>query len=373
MTGRRARRVLAALVLALTATTVGPGTVVAAQDGTATTTGPTLPPGATKATDSFTGADGTARQVLITRPKGADGSTPAVVLIHGGGWYSGEPSDMQPWADLLADQGWVAFSIGYRLAEQGGGGPSWPGALADVQAGTRWVHANAARYGGNPDELIVFGESAGAHLTALVAEQGAGDDAVEIRAAAWWSAPLDIAQLVPPADGGEVPGCGGDDPCQEFWSLGPDPGPALWLIGCRPDACPSDYSAASPLGHATGGMPPVWFANSTDELVPLPPAQELDRQLTTAGVTHHLEVVPGSAHAHGYAAQVWNEMVPWLADQVGEDRPDPVSFPGRAGDQTDIFAGVGAALLVLGAGLGMAAVHHRRHEREQAAAGRGAT
>ena len=363
-TARRTLALVALAVVALALAVVGGPGPADAQDGTSSTTDPTLPPGATRAVETFTGADGTDRQVLITRPKGADGSTPAVVLIHGGGWYSGTPSDMEPWADLLADQGWVAFSIGYRLAEQGGGSPSWPEAFDDVQAGTRWVHANAARYGGDPDELIVFGESAGAHLTALLAEQGAGDDDVAIRAAAWWSAPLDLAQLVPPAGGGPVPGCGGDPQCEEFWSLGPDPGPALWFVGCRPDDCPSTYAAATPLGAVDADMPPVWFANSTDELVPLPPAQELARQLAAAGVDHHLEVVPGEAHAHGYAARVWNEMVPWLADRVGQDRPAPVSFPGRSGDRRKVLAGVGAAVLALGAGLGMAAWHVRRNERD---------
>ena len=353
---RRALSAVLAIAVAVVATTALP----AGAQGDTTTTGITLPPGATKATETFTGAGGTSHDVVITRPAGADGSVPAVVLIHGGGWYSGDPTDMQPWADLLADQGWVAFSIGYTLATQGGGGPSWPTAFEDVQAGTRWVHDNAGRYGADPDELIVFGESAGAHLTVLLAQQGAGGDA-DIKAAGAWSAPLDLAPLVPPEGGGAVPGCGGDTPCQEFWSLGPNPGPALWFVGCRPEACAATYSAASPLGASTADTAPLWFANSSDELVPVGPARQLDAQLSDLGVPHHLEVVPGEAHAHGYAAKVWNQMVPWLAEQVGQEVPDPVGFPGRRRNEAVVLAGVAATLAILLGGLGMAAWHHRRH------------
>src|SRR5690606_19931859 len=160
--------------------------------------------------------------------------------------------DMAGWAGLLADAGWVAFSIDYRLSSPTQG--SWPAAFEDVQAGVTWVHDNAARHGADPARLAVFGESAGGHLATLLAVEAAG------------SPPPDLAPLVPPPGGGPVPACTGNDACQEFWSMGW----AQWFVGCAPDACARDYAAASPAGRAFGGTDPrraygattpVWLAN----------------------------------------------------------------------------------------------------------------
>lgn len=308
----------------------------------------------TEATEVYRTVDGRQLTVEVDRPADADGTRPAVVLIHGGGWYSGEPADMDPWADLATDAGWVAFSLEYRLATQGGGGPAWPQSFQDVQAGVEWVHRNAPRYGADPGKLAVFGESAGAHLTVLLAVEGTGGDA-EIRAATAWSAPLDLASLAPA--GGTVPGCEDNPQCEEFWSLGV----VEWFVGCAPSSCASAYAAASPVGQAGKGTAPLWFANSTEELVPLPPAQQLDRELTAAGVDHRLVTLPGMAHAHGYGPAVWNDMVPWLADRLGVSHPDPAPFPGPSGDRSHLLAvAVGAGVLVLLAAGAAATVRERR-------------
>jgi acetyl esterase/lipase len=332
-----------------------------ALDTSATTLFP-VDPGVTEATETYRTAGGQELSVLITRPPDADGTRPAIVMIHGGGWYSGEPADMQTWADLAANAGWVAFSLEYRLAAQGGGSPAWPEAFQDVQAGVEWVHANAGRYGADPGRLAVFGESAGAHLTVLLAIEGTGGEA-EIRAATAWSAPLDLAPLSP--SNGSVPGCAGNPPCEEFWSIGV----VDWFLGCPPSSCSSAYAEASPMGQVTEGTAPLWYANSTEELVPLPPANQLDQELTAAGVDHRLVVVPGMAHAHGYGEAVWNDMVPWLADRLDVERPDPAPFPGSSGDRTRTLAvAVGTGMAVLLLALAVAAVHER-HKADGAADG----
>lgn len=314
-------------------------------------------PSITEATEVYRTVEGQQLVVEVHRPADADGTRPAIVLIHGGGWYSGEPSDMDPWADLAADAGWVAFSLQYRLATQGGGGPAWPEAFQDVQAGVEWVHANAGRYGADPGRLAVFGESAGAHLTVLLAVEGTGGDA-EIRAATAWSAPLDLAPLSP--SDGTVPGCTGNPQCEEFWSLGV----VDWFLGCPPSSCASAYAEASPLGQVTKDTAPLWYANATEELVPMPPAEQLDRELADAGVDHHLQVVPGKAHAHGYGEAVWNDMVPWLADRLDVERPAPAPFPGSAGDQPRTVAvALGAGVAVLALALLLAARHERHRHR----------
>jgi acetyl esterase/lipase len=301
---------------------------------------PPVDPAITEVDEVYRRAGGTDLHVLVQRPPHAGGDAPAVVLVHGGGWGSGSAADMTPWAELLADVGWVAFSIDYRLASEAE--PSWPEALADVRAGVEWVHANAGRFGADPARLALFGESAGAHLATLVAVDGTGGAARPVAVAAW-SPPLDLAELVPPAEGGPVPGCTANAACEQFWSMGW----ARWFLGCDPATCADAYADASPSGRAGTTTTPLWLANSTDELVPLAPAERFAAELAEAGVDHELVVIPGRGHAHGYGQRVWNTMVPWLAERLGVEAPPPAPFPGDAGDR----GGVLAAVVVAGLGL----------------------
>lgn len=279
--------------------------------------------------------------VRVHSPGGDVSSVPSIVLVHGGGWSSGSAEDMDQWGELLAEAGWVAFSIDYRIADDST--PSWPLALEDVRAGIAWVHDNTARFGGDPERIALFGESAGAHLTMLVAMEDIGGPALS--AVALWSPPLQLDELLPDPVDGVVPGCADNEPCQEFWSMG-------WVVrfmGCSPDECAPAYDAASPLVRSNSLDTPMWMANGTEELVPLRPVQELADRLSTMSVEHEIIAVDGPAHAHGYAAVIWNPMVVWLASQLGVDAPPPVEFPGD-GSEPETAVIVIVAVVVLGLG-----------------------
>ena len=64
-----------------------------------------------------------------------------------------------------ADNGHVVFNLNYRLAPKYG----YPAALEDIARAYQWVVKNADRYGGNPEKIIVGGESAGGNLTLALA------------------------------------------------------------------------------------------------------------------------------------------------------------------------------------------------------------
>ncbi|MFD9301377.1 carboxylesterase/lipase family protein [Streptomyces sp. NPDC060048] len=114
----------------------------------------------------------------VTAPVGgpADEGTgrPVMVWFHGGGFMNGAGDLYRP-GRLAAAGGAVVVTVNYRLGIFGlfghpalGGAPDL--ALADQQAALRWVRANAARFGGDPGNVTVFGESAGGlsvclHLT----------------------------------------------------------------------------------------------------------------------------------------------------------------------------------------------------------------
>ncbi|MFD5147175.1 carboxylesterase family protein [Streptomyces sp. NPDC058401] len=99
---------------------------------------------------------------------------PVMVWFHGGGFMNGAGDLYRP-GRLAAAGGAVVVTVNYRLGIFGlFGHPALHGApafaLADQQAALRWVRANAARFGGDPGNVTVFGESAGGlsvcmHLT----------------------------------------------------------------------------------------------------------------------------------------------------------------------------------------------------------------
>jgi acetyl esterase/lipase len=93
----------------------------------------------------------------IVRPKGA-GSYPAVVLIHGGGFSSGSRESYLPMAVRLAQNGYVAATVSYRLAPKF----QFPMPLHDVKSAVRFLRANAGKYGVDGAHIGAIGVSAGA-------------------------------------------------------------------------------------------------------------------------------------------------------------------------------------------------------------------
>ncbi len=103
------------------------------------------------------------------RPR-ADGAAPVVVAVHGGAWKSGSAQFYQYWGPFLASRGIALFAIDYRLVE--GVRSRYPAAVHDVCAALAFVRANACRLGVDPNRIGLIGDSAGAHLAALVALAG---------------------------------------------------------------------------------------------------------------------------------------------------------------------------------------------------------
>jgi acetyl esterase/lipase len=105
----------------------------------------------------------------LYRPRGVD-KAPVLVAAHGGGWQIGDRKLYQYWGPHLAARGYALFSIEYRLMKPGV--KTWPGAAYDVKAAVQFVRANAEKLGIDPGRIGLVGDSAGAHLTALVALAG---------------------------------------------------------------------------------------------------------------------------------------------------------------------------------------------------------
>jgi acetyl esterase/lipase len=108
----------------------------------------------------YANPDGQHLQLDLARPKAGDGPFPAVVCIHGGGFRAGKREGYDAQCVRLAQHGYVAVTITYRLAPK----YQFPAAVHDCKAAVRWVRANAAKYKTDPKRIGVMGGSAGGHL-----------------------------------------------------------------------------------------------------------------------------------------------------------------------------------------------------------------
>ncbi len=101
----------------------------------------------------------------VWTPDPGAGGLPVMVFVHGGAFVAGEASAPAYDGSALARAGVVLIAVNYRLGTEGflplPGGATNVG-LRDQIAALRWVRDNAAAFGGAPDRVTVFGESAGA-------------------------------------------------------------------------------------------------------------------------------------------------------------------------------------------------------------------
>lgn len=104
----------------------------------------------------------------VAQPPRRDEPRPAMIVIHGGFLVVGERGDVVLITAPLARAGYVAFSIDYRLFSNATGANPWPAQLDDAQRAVRWVRANAATYGVDPERVGAIGHSAGGQLASML-------------------------------------------------------------------------------------------------------------------------------------------------------------------------------------------------------------
>lgn len=93
-----------------------------------------------------------------------DGKYPALFMIHGGGWRSGNKLMEHPMAAYVAAHGYVAIPVEYRLSPEA----KYPNAVYDIKAAIRWIKANAEEFSVDTTRIAIEGNSAGGQLATLV-------------------------------------------------------------------------------------------------------------------------------------------------------------------------------------------------------------
>jgi acetyl esterase len=211
---------------------------------------------------------------------------PAVLLIHGGGFVGGSraDADIVAAARHLAEVGYVAFAIDYRLVDLEQPGPVWPAPLDDVQRAVRWVRAQAPTYGVDLERIGAYGVSAGAglaaHLGVRESTEPADDDL-----AAFSSRVRCVVALAGPMDGTVPPANSGDIDV------------ARALFGGLPTQVPDVYRDAAPVAHVDPTSAPFLVVHGVhDTVVPVAHARRLVAALREAGITVDYVEYPDAGH-----------------------------------------------------------------------------
>jgi len=231
----------------------------------------------------------------VYQPAKKGKNRPAVVVVHGGGWTQGDKALFARQGNQLAERGFVAFSINYRLAPA----HTYPAAVEDVEAAVEWVRKHAKAYGVDAKRIGALGGSAGGHLVGMLATDGKGslETGHRVAAAVSWSGPMDFVSLAPAA---------ATNAGRSFSTF----------LGCLPDACPDAYAAASPITQVDKTDAPMLIVNATMELVPQSQADTMKAALDKAGVANQAIILPGTAHSRAYANQVWNQTVAFFENYL---------------------------------------------------------
>jgi acetyl esterase/lipase len=224
----------------------------------------------------------------IYTPPGAPKEAPAVLLIHGGGWIGGDRSQLRGYGFLLGRKGYVCVSCEYRLAP----GANWPAQVHDVKAALRWMRANAAELGIDPGRIAVSGNSAGGHLSLMVAgtqnvpefEGEGGNPGVSTSVAA-------AISFYPPVVL-QANGRLGSEPEGQERNL---ESAISSLMG--PGVPEAAYAGASPSTHAAADFPPTMLVHGTDDdLVPDGESLGMYAALRKAGAPVEMHMFAGQPH-----------------------------------------------------------------------------
>ena len=213
--------------------------------------------------------------------------SPLIVWVHGGAWRSGSKSDMP--LGRLIDEGFAVASVDYRLSTQA----KFPAPIHDLKASIRFLRAHGVQWQAPSKQIVIAGDSAGAHLAALVGvsnghaelEGDLGADRAESSAVQGILSFYGAANLTTILKQSTPHGLSVREPALDL------------LLGGQPDAVPTLARLASPVFHVDSTDPPLLLLHGDqDAQMPINQSLELDGAYRKAGAPVQLEVVHGAAH-----------------------------------------------------------------------------
>lgn len=223
------------------------------------------------------------------------GLQPCIVWINGAGWRAVDKNLMAAEMQFYAENGFAVACIQYRNSAQG----KWPAQLVDCKTAVRFLRANAAKYGIDPDRIGAMGRSAGGHLAACMAMNQPGYDtdewaeaSSEVRAAVDYFGPTDIKAL----NLIEVEKC--KNPAYRWHSLPETHGGAV--LGGDTEEILARSDGMSPINMINAKTAPIAiFHGDEDPLIPWQISESFYNRLVEAGLEGQSELYIVHNGGHG--------------------------------------------------------------------------
>ncbi|WP_299105541.1 alpha/beta hydrolase [uncultured Winogradskyella sp.] len=174
-------------------------------------------------------------------------NNPAVILVHGGGWKSGNKSHMAPMAQNIASKGYSCFAVEYRLSDE----VPYPEGIYDLKQAIQYIKSNAKQFNLDTTKVAILGTSSGAQMATLV---GTTNSNPKFQEKTEYSTLTSVQAIVnldgvlafihPKSSEGKM---------------------ASWWLGGTSKEKPETWKEASALTHTDKNTPPILFISSQYE------------------------------------------------------------------------------------------------------------
>ncbi|WP_425617111.1 alpha/beta hydrolase fold domain-containing protein [Anatilimnocola sp. NA78] len=271
---------------------------------------PSPPAGVKYSPDIVYGTGGGEKLKLdLARPEKLDKAAPCILVIHGGAWRGGDRRQHTNIIFQLAQAGYVAATVQYRLCPT----HRFPAQVEDVKCAVRYLRSSAEEHKINREMMGAIGFSAGGHLSMMLGtmgkddglegEGGHADESSRVQCVVSFFGPTNLeAKDIPTLSVGLL---------SDF-------------VGSTPEDDKGERKRASPLTYLDQGDAPLLiFQGTKDRLVPYTQALVMGDAMTKAAVPGRVELLIGADHGWGgeELIRTWNESLLFFAQHL---KPKPV-------------------------------------------------
>ena len=209
---------------------------------------------------------------------------PVVIMIHGGGWISGDKSLQWAMAEKIASKGYVCATVEYRMLLEAG----YPAAVVDIKTAVRFLRSLSGNYPIDTEKFAIYGCSAGGQLASLVASTNNYNHYADTLAYKNFSnriqALIDVDGVLDflHKDASEVQQ--GKETLSTRW------------FGCYPQENRAIWDEGAALTHVDKDFPPTLLLKSQQDRF-LAGHQDLSAKLDSLGIYNEYHCIEGSPHS----------------------------------------------------------------------------
>ena len=268
----------------------------------------------------YAAPDGKKLRSTLYLPEDGETLRPAIVLIHGGGFLFGTRYQQLWYCRTFAQHGYVVMTIGYRMLPE----YPFPHCLHDSKAAVRWLRANAAEYGVDPERIAAFGASAGGNLSAFLAVTSEKDGFEGSENPGPSSAVKCAISLYGMVDLTQYRRDTGLKPLRAF------PNKLLNAFAGKGESEGGEdpWALASPITYADSESAPIMFVHGTrDFMVNSRQSEAFHKRLRELGVPTQLILMQRRNHGFDYVhwkerRRIFQEMLAFLDTHLGRTPAD---------------------------------------------------